>query len=64
MMNPGKITTKSMLIDRLYGDNEDRESNVVEVIIARLRKKLDPTGETQPIETLRGRGYRFVGGRS
>ncbi|MFK8050952.1 MAG: response regulator [Halioglobus sp.] len=64
VMNPGKITTKSMLIDRLYGDNEDRESNVVEVIIARLRKKLDPTGEHRPIETLRGRGYRFVSKRS
>jgi len=64
MMNPGKITTKSMLIDRLYGDSEDRESNVVEVIIARLRKKLDPGGQHQPIETLRGRGYRFVSGRS
>lgn len=64
MMNPGKITTKSALIDRLYGDSEDRESNVVEVIIARLRKKLDPTGERQPIETLRGRGYRFVSKRS
>lgn len=63
MMNPGKITTKSTLIDRLYGDSEDRESNVVEVIIARLRKKLDPTGETQPIETLRGRGYRFMSKR-
>jgi two-component system response regulator PhoP len=60
MMNPKKITTKSMLIDRLYEDSEDKDSNVVEVIIARLRKKLDPGGHYQPIETLRGRGYRFV----
>ncbi len=60
MMNPNKITTKSMLIDRLYEENEDRDSNVIEVIIARLRKKLDPDGRYQPIETLRGRGYRFM----
>jgi two-component system response regulator PhoP len=60
MMNPRKITTKSMLIDRLYDDSGDKDSNVVEVIIARLRKKLDPDAMYQPIETLRGRGYRFI----
>ncbi|MFT4720421.1 MAG: two-component system response regulator PhoP [Candidatus Azotimanducaceae bacterium] len=60
MMNPRKVTTKSMLIDRLYDDSEDKDSNVVEVIIARLRKKLDPDAKYQPIETLRGRGYRFI----
>ena len=61
MMNPRKITTKSMLIDRLYDESEDKDSNVVGVIIARLRKKLDPDANYQPIETLRGRGYRFMG---
>jgi two-component system response regulator PhoP len=60
MMNPRKVTTKSMLIDRLYDDSEDKDNNVVEVIIARLRKKLDPDAKYQPIETLRGRGYRFI----
>lgn len=59
MMNPQKITSKLTLIDQLYDMDEETESNVVEVIIARLRKKLDPTGTLQPIETLRGRGYRF-----
>lgn len=59
MMNPQKITSKFVLIDLLYGVNEETESNVVEVIIARLRKKLDPSGTLKPIETLRGRGYRF-----
>lgn len=60
MMNPRRVVTKSMLIDRLYDESEDKDSNVVEVIIARLRKKLDPGGDFQPIETLRGRGYRFM----
>jgi len=57
---PRKVITKFMLIDHLYDDAPDRESNVIEVIIARLRKKLDPDGSLQPIETLRGRGYRFL----
>ncbi|MGH1542675.1 MAG: response regulator transcription factor [Arenicella sp.] len=59
MMNPQKITSKFTLIDQLYGTDDETESNVIEVIIARLRKKLDPRGTLQPIETLRGRGYRF-----
>jgi len=59
MMNPQKITSKLTLIDRLYDGDEETDSNVIEVIIARLRKKLDPSGTLQPIETLRGRGYRF-----
>jgi len=62
LMHPGKIVTRTMLIDRLYDDQEDRDSNVVEVIIARLRKKLGVRDEYRPIETLRGRGYRFVSG--
>ena len=59
MLNPQKITSKFTLIDQLYDGHEETESNVIEVIIARLRKKLDPSGALQPIETLRGRGYRF-----
>ncbi len=64
LTHPGKIITRSMLIDRLYDQQEDKDSNVVEVIIARLRKKLDPKGDYRPIETLRGRGYRLVNGKS
>ncbi len=59
MMNPQKIISKFILIDQLYGGDEDTDSNVIEVIIARLRKKIDPEGKWKPIETLRGRGYRF-----
>lgn len=64
MLHPRKITTKNTLLDRLYDDNEDSDSNVLEVIIARLRKKLDPGGRIKPIETLRGRGYRFMGNQA
>lgn len=54
-----KVISKSELADYLYPHNEDRDSNVLEVIIARLRKKLDPDGKLKPIDTIRGRGYCF-----
>ena len=40
--------------------DDDRDSNVIEVLMGRLRKKLDPEGTLKPIETLRNRGYRFT----
>ncbi len=55
-----KVVAKDELADYLYPHDEERDSNVIEVIIGRLRKKLDPDGTLQPIETLRGRGYRFA----
>ncbi|MBL0421980.1 response regulator transcription factor [Ramlibacter sp. AW1] len=54
-----RVVTKLELSDYLYPHDQDRESNVLEVLIGRLRRKLDPAGDRQPIETLRGRGYRF-----
>jgi two-component system response regulator PhoP len=55
-----RVVTKSELADYLYPHGEDRDSNVVEVLIGRLRRKLDPEGTLAPIETVRGRGYRFA----
>jgi two-component system, OmpR family, response regulator PhoP len=55
-----RVVSKQELSDYLYPHDEDRDSNVLEVLIGRLRRKLDPDGSLQPIETLRGRGYRFV----
>jgi two-component system, OmpR family, response regulator PhoP len=55
-----RVVTKSELADYLYPHGEDRDSNVVEVLIGRLRRKLDPEGTLSPIETVRGRGYRFA----
>lgn len=57
--HPGRVLSKRELADHLYPHDEDRESNVVEVLVGRLRRKLDPDGSLVPIETLRGRGYRF-----
>ena len=60
MQQRGKVIAKSELADYLYPHDEDRDSNVLEVLLGRLRRKLDPDGTLQPIETLRGRGYRFT----
>jgi len=59
LMRPGQVLSKSELTERLYEQDFDRDSNVIEVLIGRLRRKLDPEGELNPIETLRGRGYRW-----
>jgi two-component system response regulator PhoP len=55
-----RVVSKQELSDHLYPHDEDRDSNVLEVLLGRLRRKLDPDGALAPIETVRGRGYRFV----
>lgn len=57
--HPGKVISKSELTDHLYDQDYDRDSNVIEVFVGRLRKKIDPDGRRKPISTLRGQGYRF-----
>ncbi len=59
MLSAGKVMSKAELTDRLYNQDFERDSNTIEVFIRRLRKKLDPDSVLQPIETLRGRGYRW-----
>jgi len=60
MIRAGDVISKSELTDRLYDQDFERDSNVIEVFIGRLRKKMDPGNQFNPIETLRGRGYRFA----
>ena len=60
MMHAGEVISKTDLTESMYDDESDRDSNVIEVFIRRLRMKLDPDGLVNPIETLRGRGYRFT----
>ncbi|MDH5261239.1 MAG: response regulator transcription factor [Gammaproteobacteria bacterium] len=60
MLRAGQVISKSELTDRLYDQDFERDSNVIEVFIGRLRKKMDPDNSIKPIETLRGRGYRFA----
>jgi len=58
MFRKGEVISKSVLTAHIYDEDFDRDSNVIEVFIGRLRKKLDPEGTLKVIETLRGRGYR------
>jgi two-component system response regulator PhoP len=60
MVRAGKVISKTELTERLYDQDFERDSNVIEVFIGRLRKKMDPDNTIKPIETLRGRGYRFA----
>lgn len=60
MMRAGELVSKADLTEHIYQQDFDRDSNVLEVFIGRLRRKLDPEGTLKPIETVRGRGYRFA----
>jgi two-component system, OmpR family, response regulator PhoP len=60
MLRAGEVISKTELTERLYDQDFERDSNVIEVFIGRLRRKLDPDDTLKPIETLRGRGYRFA----
>jgi len=59
LMHPDEVVTKTALSEHIYEEDADRDSNVIEVFVGRLRRKIDPQGQMNPIETLRGRGYRL-----
>jgi len=59
VLHPRTVVTKAQLNEHLYNEDADPDSNVLEVVLGRLRKKIDPDATRKPIETLRGRGYRF-----
>jgi two-component system, OmpR family, response regulator PhoP len=64
MLHAGEVVSKTDLTEHIYEQDWDRDSNTIEVFVRRLRKKLDPDEDYKPIETLRGRGYRFALERS
>ncbi len=59
MLHAGRVVSKTELTEHLYEEDFDRDSNVLEVLVGRIRRKLDPAQALNPIETLRGRGYCF-----
>lgn len=59
MLHAGQVVSKTELSEHLYEEDADRDSNVLEVLVGRLRRKLDPERSLNPIDTLRGRGYCF-----
>lgn len=60
MLHAGEVVSKTTLSEHIYEEDMERDSNVMEVFIRRLRKKLDPEESLKPIETIRGRGYRLT----
>jgi two-component system OmpR family response regulator len=61
MRNPGRPLTKTMILEHVWDYNFDPGTNVVDVLMHRLRGKIDP--EKTRIETVRGVGYVFRGAR-
>jgi len=59
MLHLEEVSSKAVLTEHIYDQDFDLDSNVIEVFIRRLRKKLDPNNDYNFIETLRGRGYKL-----
>ncbi|HEY1846214.1 MAG TPA: two-component system response regulator PhoP [Buttiauxella sp.] len=57
--NAGKVVSKDSLMLQLYPDAELRESHTIDVLMGRLRKKIQAEHEQDVITTVRGQGYRF-----
>jgi two-component system OmpR family response regulator len=59
MRSPGRVLTRTQILEHVWGYDFNPSTNVVDVAIQRLRKKLDPVVAAQWIESIRGVGYRF-----
>jgi DNA-binding response OmpR family regulator len=60
MRHPGDVMTRAMIFERVWGYRYDDRTNVIDVHVAKLRRKLDMRGGATPIETVRGSGYRLA----
>ncbi len=56
---PGRVFSRTRILNQVWGYSEDPRPNVVDVYIARLRRKIDTEGRKPLIETVRGHGYRL-----
>jgi DNA-binding response OmpR family regulator len=57
MRNPGRIISKTSILEHVYDYNFDPQTNVVDVLVHRLRAKVDKGFDTKLIRTIRGAGY-------
>jgi len=57
MRNPGQVLSRMMIFEEVWGYHFDPGTNLIDVHIGRLRKKIDPPGMTPLIRTMRGSGY-------
>jgi len=60
MLQAGEIVSKTALSQRLYGEENEPDYNAIDILIAKLRRKIDPDGTLAPIATVRGAGYRLA----
>ena len=60
VLNPSRVVSKAELTEHIYDQDHDRDSNVIEVFVGRLRRKIDPQDTIKPIRTVRGQGYLFA----
>lgn len=60
MSHPGKLFSRERILSNVWGMNMDPMTNVVDVYIGKVRKKIDPADGDSMIETVRGLGYRFI----
>ncbi|MBD2496858.1 winged helix-turn-helix domain-containing protein [Nostoc sp. FACHB-280] len=59
MRSPGRVFTRTQILEHIWGYDFNPNTNVVDVCIQRIRKKIEPIDETNWIESIRGVGYRF-----
>jgi two-component system response regulator PhoP len=60
MRHHQQVVAKDRLMEQLYPDDDERDPNVIEVLVGRLRRKLEGPNGFKPIETVRGLGYLFT----
>ena len=64
MRSPGRVFTRTQILEHVWGYDFNPTTNVVDVCIQRIRKKLDPIGGSPWLESVRGVGYRFRQGEN
>ncbi|TRX76001.1 response regulator [Pseudomonas mangiferae] len=60
MRHQQQVVAKDRLMEQLYPDDGERDPNVIEVLVGRLRRKLEAASGFRPIDTVRGQGYLFT----
>jgi DNA-binding response OmpR family regulator len=60
LRRPGSVLSREEILEQAWGEREEPMSNTIDVLVARLRKKLDAGGSSSRIETVRGVGYRLT----
>ena len=60
LRNPERVLSRGHLLDHVWDDNFDPVANAVDVLVGRVRRKLDPDGTAPLIHTVRGLGYMLA----